>query len=107
MDIIFLLILLILLLWLVLSLIQYKSPSIPGNPAESPDQTLQSPYEKFIMEHATDFNLRFQRKQLVKRKEQLQQALEKGNKIGTKIQKSMIVQGRSIINYLQNQFRNQ
>ncbi len=106
MDIIFVLIILILLLWLVLSLVQSKTPTISENLAENPDNYQKSPYEKFIREHATDFNLRFQRKQLAKRKEQLQQALEAGNKTAVKVQKGMIVQGKSIINYLQNQFRN-
>lgn len=64
-----------------------------------------TPYEKYLSEHATDFNIRFQRGQVVRHRQLLREALKSGNQVATKIHRSMIVHGRSVVNYLLKQLK--
>ncbi len=65
----------------------------------------QTPYEKYLSEHATNFNVRWQTGQVVRHKQLLRDALKAGDKVSAKVHKGMIVFGRSVVNHLWNSLR--
>lgn len=65
----------------------------------------QTPYEKYLSEHTTDFNIRWQRGQVVRHKQELRDALKTGDHTASKVHKSMIVYGRSVVNHLWNSLK--
>lgn len=69
----------------------------------SPDR--RTPYEKYLSEHATDFNIRWQTGQVVRQKQLLGEALKTGDKTVAKVHRSMIVFGRSVVNHLWNSLK--
>lgn len=73
-----------------------------SNPTHLPRQ---SPYEKHLAEHATDWNIRWQRKELVHQKNLLNEAETSGRHSAARVHRSMIVFGRSVINHLYQKLR--
>lgn len=70
-----------------------------GSSLEGVFQHKKSPYEQFLNEHATDWNIRHQRKEVVRHKQSLQSAIKSGDQVAAKIHRSMIVFGQSVINH--------
>lgn len=64
-----------------------------------------TPYEKYLSEHATDFNIRWQTSQIVRQKQSLRDALKTGDQVAAKVHRSMIVFGRSVVNHLWNSLK--
>lgn len=99
----FIILIILLLGWgAIVYWINYKSKKGNSHTAWTP--THQTPYEKYISEHVTDFNVRWQRSQVVKHRESLNEALKSGNRIAAKVHRGMIVYGRSVVNHLLNKF---
>ena len=107
MDWILIIILVILIAWLVMSVfvnngwLRFKKGGAKENGNIS-----QTPYEKYLAEHATSWQMSWERKEVVKHKLQLTEALKRGDQTAVKIQRSMLVFGRSLVNYLQEKFKN-
>jgi S-adenosylmethionine:tRNA-ribosyltransferase-isomerase (queuine synthetase) len=102
MEWIFLILLFIIFAWLVLSLFKSR---LFKNKSDYQDIEIKSPYEKYLQEHNWDWNIRFARKRMVGNKIKLKDALTKGNHVSAKVQKSMVVYGKSVMNYFIQKFK--
>ena len=65
----------------------------------------KSPYESYLSEHSTDFNVRFQRGQMLKNQERMADAMRQGNTARAKVLRGMVVHGKSVINHFLESLR--
>ncbi|MEK7165917.1 MAG: hypothetical protein AAB874_03885, partial [Patescibacteria group bacterium] len=60
---------------------------------------------KYIADHASDWQIRYQRKSILTHKQSLAKALNSGDKAAIKVQRAMIVFGNSVMNSLAEKLR--
>lgn len=104
MDIVLLIIVIGLLVWVGISLASHQlknagSKHVPHAPLP------QSPYQKAVERSQIGWEAVRQQKELIKRKALLRDAVEKGDHTQAKVQKSMMVFGKSVLGHMREKAR--